>query len=186
MNDDAHRRLDRQCHAIHQRVRHADRLDGEWPDGELFFGRDLDQLDLVQQLVLFQLVFHVGQRELGGIHRNLQLVQDPGQSADVVLVAVRQHDGANVPLVLNQVGDVGHHNVHAEQLRLGEHQARIDHNNVVFPAHRQAVHAELAQPAQGNDLQFFCLHRSSLMLPPRALHRWDANPHARSMIERIE
>ncbi len=167
MNDHAHRRLDRQRHAIHQRVRHADGLDGERPDGELHLRLDLDQLDLVEQLMLFQLAFHVGQRELGGVHRNLELAQDPRQAADVVLVPVRQHNGAHMLLVLNQVGDVGDNNVDAQQLRLGEHQARVDHNNVVFPAHCQAVHSELAQPAQGNDLQLFCLHLCLLMLPPR-------------------
>ena len=53
--------------------------------------------------------------------------------------------------VLNQVGDIGHNDIHAQQLRLREHQARVDHDNVVFPAQREAVHAELAQPAEGND-----------------------------------
>ena len=107
------------------------------------------------KLVLFQLVFHVGQRELGAVDRNLQLVQDPRQAADVVLVPVRQHNAAHMLLVLNQVGDVGHHNVDAQQFRLGKHQARVNDNNVVFPAHRQAVHSELAKPAQGDNLQFF-------------------------------
>src|SRR5208283_3281278 len=94
--------------------------------------------------------------------------ENPGEPADVVLMAVREHDGAHVLLVLNQVGDVGNHDVDAEQLGLRKHEPRVDHNNVVFPAQRQAIHAELAQPAQRNDLQFFCWHRSSLMLTPRA------------------
>ncbi len=155
MNNHAHRRLDGQRHAIHQRVRHADGFNGERPNGEFHLGLHLDQLDLIRKLVLFQLVVHVGQRELGAVHGNLQLVQDPRQAADVVLVPVRQHNAAHMLLVLNQVGDVGHHNVDAQQFRLGKHQARVNDNNVVFPAHCQAVHAELAKPAQGDNLQLF-------------------------------
>ena len=128
--------------------------------------------------MLFELAFDVGQRELGGVDRNLELAQDPGQAADVVLVAVGQDDGANVRLVLNQVGDVGNDDIHAEQFRLGEHQAGVDHDNVVFPAQREAVHAELAQSAQGNDFQFFCLHLSALMLPPRALRERSGQQHS--------
>ena len=96
VDDDADRRFDGQRHAIHQRVGHADRLDGERADGELFLGRDLDQLGFVEQLMLFELAFHVGQRELGGVDRDLELAQDPGQAADVVLVAVGEDDGADM------------------------------------------------------------------------------------------
>ena len=120
---------------------------------------------LVQQVMLFELAFDKGQRELGGIDGDLDFAQDPGQAADVVLVPVRQHDGTHILPVFNQVGDVGHDNVDAQQLRLGEHQAGVDDDDVVFPAQRQAVHPELAQPAQGNDFQFLGLHScSELML----------------------
>ncbi len=96
MNHDADRRFNGQRDAIHQRVRHADRLDGERPDGELFSGRDLDQRDFVEQLVLFELAFDVGQRELGGVDRNLDLAQNPRQAADVVLVPVGENDGPDM------------------------------------------------------------------------------------------
>ena len=76
VDDDADRRFDGQRHAVHQRVGHVDRLDGEGPDGELFLGHDLDQLGLVQQLVLFEIALDIGQRELGGVDRNLDLAQE--------------------------------------------------------------------------------------------------------------
>ena len=62
---------------------------------ELFLGRDLDQLGLVEQLMLFELAFDIGQRELGGVDRNLELTENPGQAADMVLVPVGQDDGAH-------------------------------------------------------------------------------------------
>ena len=120
VDDDADRRIDGQRHAVHQRVGDADRLDGERADGELLLRRDLDELGFVEQLVLFELAFDIGQRELGGVDGNFELAEDPGQSADVVLVAVGEDDGADVLLVFNQVGDVGHDDVDAEQFRSPE------------------------------------------------------------------
>ena len=84
----------------------------------------------------------------------------------MVHVAVGKDDGADMRLVFNQVGDIGNNDIHAQQLRLREHQPGVDHDNVVFPAEREAVHAELAESAQGNDFQLFCMHLSDLMLPP--------------------
>ena len=58
----------------------------------------LNQLDIVEQLVLFQLVFHIGQREFRGIHGDFQLIQNPGQPADVIFMPVREHNGSNMLL----------------------------------------------------------------------------------------
>ncbi len=158
VDHDADRRLDRQGHAIHQRMSHPDRLDGERADGELFLGRDLDERGLVEQMMLFELAFDKGQRELGGVHRNLELAQNPGQAADVIFVPVGEDDGPDILPVFNQVGDIGHNDVDAQKLRFRKHQAGVDHDNVVFPPQCQAVHPELAQAAQGNDFQFLDLH----------------------------
>jgi hypothetical protein len=52
-----------------------------------------------------------------------------------------------VLLVLDEVGDVGDDDVDAEELGLGEHEAGIDDDDVVFIAESEAVHAELAESA---------------------------------------
>ena len=95
VNDDADGRFDGQRHAVHQRMGDADRLNGERPKGELFPRCNLDQLGVIEQLVLFELAFDVGQRELGGVDRDLELAQDPRQAADVVFVAVGEDDAAD-------------------------------------------------------------------------------------------
>ena len=115
----------------------------------------------VGELVLFELAVDIGQGELGRVDRDLEFLQHPGQAADVVFVAVGEQDGANMRLVFNQVGDVGDDNINAKQLRFRKHQSGIDDDNVVFPTKRQAVHSELAQSAEGDYFQFFCLHHSS-------------------------
>src|ERR1017187_1957514 len=142
----------------------ANRLDGEWADGELFLGNDFDEGSFIQQVMLFELAFNVRQGEFGGVDGSLDLTEDPGQSADVVFMAVGQNDGANVLPVFNEIGDVRHHDIHTKQFRLGEHKPRVDHDNFVFPAHYHAVHSELAKAPKGYDFQFFSLHLSGLIL----------------------
>ena len=60
--------------------------------------------------------------------------------------------------VLDEIGDVGDDDVDAEQFGFGEHQSGIDDDDVVSPAHGHAVHAEFAEAAQGDDLQFSSWH----------------------------
>ena len=135
--------------------------------------------------MLFEVALDVGQRELGGVDRNLDLAQDPGQAADVVHVPVGEDDGADMRFVFNQVGDVGNHDIHAQQLRLREHQPGVDHDNVVFPAQGEAVHAELAQTAQGNDFQFFCLHLSDSMLTPMGVECLQSSRKVGQLVSKI-
>ena len=170
VDDDADGRVDGEGYAVDQRVSDADGLDGEGAEGEFFLRRDLDERDFVEELVLFELAFDVGQRELGGVDGNLELAEDPGQSADVVFVAMGEDDGADVLPVLGEVGDVGHDDVDAEQLRFREHEAGVDDDDVVFPANCEAVHAEFAEAAEGDDFQFICLHLSGSMLTPARVH----------------
>ena len=86
-------------------------------------GADLAQFGIIQQTVLFQLVFDVGQGEFGAPNRHVQLGQNPRQRTDVVFVAVRENDAAHALAVLGQVRNVGDNDVDAQQFGLGKHQA---------------------------------------------------------------
>ena len=77
----------------------------------------------------------------------------------MILVAVGEDQAANVLGVLLQVGEIGRHDIDAEQFGIGEHHAGIDDENIVAVADRHAVHPEFAESAQGNDLEFFVHYR---------------------------
>src|SRR3979490_3239979 len=109
--------------------------------------------------MLVELVFNVRESEFGPPDGTVELAEDRGQRADVIFVSVRKNDGANVLPVLSKIGNVGDDDVDAEQFCFREHQAGIDDNNVVSPAHGHAVHTELAQPAERNYVQFSRWHR---------------------------
>ena len=76
MDDDAQRRVNRERNAIDQAVRDLDRMDGERSQLEALVGAHLAQVGVVEQAVLFELVFHIGQREFGAKDGNVQLARE--------------------------------------------------------------------------------------------------------------
>jgi len=73
-------------------------------------------------------------------------------AADVILVAVRQHEGGDAPFLL-QVGEVRDDPVHAEQLGVRKHHPRIHHHRRLAPGEREHVHPELAESAERYDIE---------------------------------
>ena len=63
----------------------------------------------------------------------------------MIFVAVGENDSAHTLAVFGEIGNVRDHDVDAQQFGLGEHEARVDHDNVVAPADGHAVHAEFAE-----------------------------------------
>jgi hypothetical protein len=134
-------------------VRDADGHDGEDPEVEAATGEHLDEVGVVKEAVLIELTFDVSQGELGAVDGNVEFGEDPREAADVVLVAVREDDTANKRAVLDEIADVGDDDVDAEELLFREHEARVDDHYVVTETESKAVHAELAQSAERDDLQ---------------------------------
>ena len=75
--------------------------------------------------------------------------------SDVVLVAVGKHDASDLGTVFDKVANIGDDDVDAEQLFFGEHQAGVYDEDIVAESEREAIHAELAESAEGDHLQFF-------------------------------
>ena len=122
------------------------------PSVELVAGLDLVQLGRIEHLVLFQAPLDQRQREGGAVHRNVDLRQQKRHAADVVFVAVGQDQAADVLAVLLQIGEIGRDDIDAQQFGVGEHHPGVDDDDVVAVADGHAVHAELAQAAQRDDL----------------------------------
>src|ERR1700682_3356535 len=124
-------------------------------------GRQVDHvsgLDLVegcrgQQAVVFELVLDQPEGEAGPVDGHVEAVDDEGQGADVVLVAVGQHDGLDLRGAVDKVADVGNDEVDPEHLLLGEHQAGVHDEDATVVLDRHHVQADLTQAAKGDDLQ---------------------------------
>ena len=156
VNDHAHGRSHRQRDAVDGAVSDSQIFDLEGAQSGGVAGRDFVQFGRIEQPVLFELLANQGHRKLRAVNGHVEVAQNVGDRADVILVRVREDDRAHHALVLFQIGNVGDHDIHAEQLLLGEHQARIDHDNVVARAEGEHVHSELAQSAERNGPQRRC------------------------------
>ncbi len=64
-------------------------------------------------------------------------------------MAVGQNYGAHLSLIILKERQIGHHQIDAQQLGIGEHHSAIDYDNVFAVADGGNVHAKLAEPAQG-------------------------------------
>ena len=95
VDDDAERRVDGERDAIDQAVRDVDGMDGEGAGLEALVGAHLAEVGVVEQSVLFEFVFDVGEGELGALDRHLEFGENPGQRADVIFVAVGEDDAAD-------------------------------------------------------------------------------------------
>ena len=167
VNDDAERRVDGERDAVHQAVRHLDGMNGERSSLEALVGTHFAQVGVVQQAVLVKFVFDIGERELGAPHGNFEFGEHPGKRTDVVFMTVRQDDSAHALAVFDEIGDVGDHDVDTEKFGFGEHESGVDDDNVVSPTDGHAVHTELAQAPEGDNLQFSSWHGVKMMLAQR-------------------
>jgi len=109
---------------------------------------------VVVELVLLDLRSEQASRERGGVDRHARkLRQDVRQPADVVLVGVRDEECPHVRPALREVGDIGHDEIDAVHLLVGEHEAAIDDDDVVAVLEHVHVLADLPHPTEGNDAQ---------------------------------
>ncbi len=153
MNHHAHRRPDRQRHAINRAVRHRNKFHFKRPDLHQPSRHRFKQLRRIQQPRLRQPLLHQRQREPRPINGHIQVAQNVRQRPDVILMPVRQHNRPHVLPVLFQISDVRNHQVHAQQFGLREHHSRVHHQNIVAEPECHHVHSEFAKPPKGNNCQ---------------------------------
>ncbi len=108
--------------------------------------------DRAVEAVLLELRLDERERERRAVDRAVDERQHVRHAADVILVAVRQHERGGAPFLL-QIGEVRDDPVDAEQFGVGEHHAGIDDDRRLAPGEREHVHAELAESAERNDFE---------------------------------
>ena len=149
VEDDPVRRLDGERHGSCDGVIDIDEVDREAPGLDAVLGSD-GVLDHVVQAVLAELVVDERQGQFGSIdrRRRIEFLHEIRNAADVVFVAVRQKDAADLILVLDKIGDVGEHEVDARHLLGRENDARVDDDDVVPVLDGGHVLADLADTAE--------------------------------------
>src|SRR5229473_2082835 len=115
VDDDAERRANGQGDAIHGAVRHGNEFDFKGADFHETAGYYFAKRGRLQKPRFVESFFYQRQREARPVHGNIQIAQDVGQGANVVFMAMRQHDSANLRAVLFEIGDVGNDQVDAQE-----------------------------------------------------------------------
>ena len=130
------------------------------------------QLGRLDEPVLAQLVAQEAEGQRRAVDGHGQARQHVRQRADVVLVPVGQDDAADVRDALLEPRDVRDHQVDAEHLLLREHQAGVDHHDVVAAAEREHVAADLAESPERDQRELRRARRvdqkRSICAPPEA------------------
>ena len=88
-------------------------------------------------------------RQLGAVDGRVDLPQQVGQAAGVVLVAVREHDAVDPVLAVVQVGELGQDQVDAGHVRVGEHDPAVEDDDAALDLDAGAVPADLARARPG-------------------------------------
>ena len=90
----------REGYAIDRAMRYGNKFDFVWPDFHPSSGQYFAKRRGLQQPRFFESFFYQRQRKPRAVHWHVQVAQNVRQRADVVLVAMRQHNRANVRAVL--------------------------------------------------------------------------------------
>jgi hypothetical protein len=77
---------------------------------------------------------------------------------------VGQKDASHLLLILQEIGEIWHDNVNAQHFFGWEGQSTVDDNNVISLANDAAIHADLANAAERNHLNF--THLLPTRVPP--------------------
>ena len=151
VDDQAQRSADRDAHRVRNGVAHPEELDVESPDFESGIWFDHVQPSVLQPAVLSQLDADEPVRQPGSVHRDVELGENVGQGADMVLVTVGDQDRPHPVAVLPQVGDVRDYEVDPGHTFLGKQDPRVDDDDVATALQGHHVLAYLSQPSQGDD-----------------------------------
>jgi hypothetical protein len=155
--------LDRDADRVRDRMRHAHELDAERAEVDrAFLRRRLLQLGRAQQAVLVELRLDEPERQsrrpdLPDTH----LAHQERQRADMILVRVREHDGAHVLVV--EVAEIREDHVDAEVLVARERHAGIDDDHLAGDLVDRHVLSNLAEPAERDHAQNVTHKRGSLV-----------------------
>ena len=74
----------------------------------------------------------------------------------MVLVAVGDEKATDAALVLDEVGDIGYHQINAVHLPVREAHTAVHHNDLAAVLVHGHVLADLVEATKGDNFHFFC------------------------------
>src|ERR1700730_12375576 len=155
----ADRSLDRKRDRVRDRVTDRHCFDAKRSHLHAVADAHLTQVRLAQDAMLFQLRLDQPQREPRPVDRHVELLEDEGQAADMVLVSVAEKDAEHVAPPIQEVRDVRQHEVDSQHLLLRKHEPGVDHKDLVLPFEGPHVDADLPEAAEWQIPEPGCAHK---------------------------
>src|ERR1044072_3790363 len=134
-------------------MRNANELDTKHADVNNVTRRDAMKEYITEQVVLFELAFRETCGEVRTVNRNVELLEQVRQRAEMIFVAVRQNDGGDVVAVLVEKTKVRNGNVDAVSRLFRKAHPGVENQHLIAVTNRHAVHSKLADAAEWNDLK---------------------------------
>ena len=121
-------------------------------DAEPLAGAFTDGQGVWRDPVLFELGFDQGQGQVGADERDVVLeAQQIGHAADVVLVAVGEHDGLDVVEAVGDGREVRQDQVDAGVVLVGEEDTAVDDEQLTGMLDDRHIAADFAEAPEGQD-----------------------------------
>ena len=152
VDNDACRRGDGQGCRVHDAVVGLDEFDPEVTQGHnIPEGHDVS-LGSTQQVVLPQLVFDNAHGQTRSVDGHIDLFQDIGKSADMILMSVSDHKALHLVDIFFQISRVRYHQIDTEHVVFGKGQTAVYDYDTVPVFKRCDIHPDLLKSAEGNNL----------------------------------
>ena len=151
VNDHSHWRVDHEANAVRDTVVHAEGLDLEHAGVDDLAGRHGANVGALGEPVLAHLRRDEPARQRRGVDREVEVADEVGKGADVVLVAVGDEHALDAVAVIAEVLDVRDDEIDSQHVVRWELEAEVDENDVVFALDDEAILADLANPAERQD-----------------------------------
>ena len=107
--------------------------------------------------------------EPGAVDRDIDLLENIWDGADVVLMAVGDEQAPQPGFVLDEIGHVGDDAIDAVHIIAGEGHAAVHHDDLAAVLIGGHVLADLVETAKRDDFQFFC-HSNSFSIKRDVSH----------------
>ena len=151
VNDDAKRCANGEGYAIDGAVSDGNEFDFVLAEFDATAGNGFEKFGGIEKSGFFETLFDQGESEAGSVYRDVEIAEDVGKRADVIFVAVRENNAADMLAILFEVGDVGDDEVDAKEFGVGKHHAGVDDEDIVAKTQDQHVHTKFAETTERNN-----------------------------------
>lgn len=122
------------------------------PEGELGIGINAVKPGIPEQPVLLQLSLDQAKRQARGIEREIHLLEQIRNTADMVFMPVGDNQGPHLILIIQQVGNIGNDQVNTQQALIRKFRPAADSDNIITVLQDIHILANLMDAAQGGNL----------------------------------